>query len=346
VLFSRSISAFVLLFSSLCAPGSVHAAQAACDSLAQQVTAADHDLEGMQQSATPQLLQAASLGAVASANVLASANTIPGETPELAQLDVALLVQIGMLAQQAANQSSGLAADAFFSNVLASALPNMETSLVQLQRVVPFVQSAQVLQGLVQDVRLTASKAQATQQLRDDLRTSLQACQGNTDPCPLPFMRADRSVSPPGLRPLWSQAPDETLVDMGGGQWEVHFAYPADGGTSGPSIVDVVDTFSCTDQGLAKIGRQAVQTFGDGTTAAWGEDNYQGVLYPRSIAPGSAWDWTATQWSGDPGIAETWHTHVSDVGRETVGSVELIHLHVTTVTDTDTFESDEYVGRR
>jgi hypothetical protein len=345
-LYSRSISAFVLVCSSLFAPGNVHAAQAACDSLAQQVAAADHDLDNLQQSATPLLLQAATLGAVASADVLAAANTIPGETPELAQLDAALLVQIGMLAQQAANQSAGAPADAFFSNALATALPSMETTLVQLQRVLPFVQSAQVLQGQVQELRLTASKAQATQQLRDDLRNSLQTCQRGADPCPLPLMRADRSVSPPALQPLWGGAPNETVIDTGGGQWEVHFNYPADGGTSGPSIVEVVDTFSCSDQGLSKVGRQALQTFGDGTTAAWGEANYQGVLYPRSISPGASWDWTAVQWSGDPSIFETWHTHVADVGRESVGAVALIHLHVTTVTDTDTFESDEYLATR
>jgi hypothetical protein len=52
------------------------------------------------------------------------------------------------------------------------------------------------------------------------------------------------------------------------------------------------------------------------------------------------------QWSGDPSIAETWHTHVADVGRDSTGGVELIHLHVTTVTDTDTFESDEYLAQR
>jgi hypothetical protein len=214
----RSISVLVLLCSSLFAPGTVHSAQAACDSLAQQVAAADHDLDGLRQSATPLLLQVASLGAVASADVLAAAGTIPGETPELAQLDAALLVQIGMLAQQAANQSSSAPADAFFSNAVASALPSMETTLVQLQRALPFVQSAQVLRGQVQELRLTASKAQETQQLRDDLRNSLQTCQGGADPCPLPLMRADRSVSPPALRPLWSQALNETLVDTGGGQ--------------------------------------------------------------------------------------------------------------------------------
>jgi hypothetical protein len=345
-LYSRSVSALVVLLSSLFAPGSVHAAQAACDSLAQQVAAADHDLDNLQLSATPLLLQTATLGSVASAGVLAAANTIPGETPELAQLDAALLVQIGMLAQQAANQSSGAPADAFFANAVATALSSIETTLVQLQRVLPFVQSAQVLQGQVQELRLTASKAQATQQLRDDLRNSLQTCQRGADPCPLPLMRADRSVSPPTLRPLWSQALNEALVDTGGGQWEVHFNYPADGGTSGPSSVEVVDTFSCSDQGLSKVGRQAVQTFGDGTTAAWGEANYQGVLYPRSISPGAAWDWTAVQWSGDPSSAENWQTHVAAVGSETVGGVELIHLHVTTVTDTDTFESDEYLASR
>src|SRR5438552_1939559 len=105
-------------------------------------------------------------------------------------------------------------------------------------------------------------------------------------------------------------------------------------------------SFRTPDQGLSKVGRQAVQTFGDGTTAAWGEANYQGVLYPRSISPAAAWDWSAVQWSGDPSSAETWDTHVADVGRETVGAVELIHLHVTTVTDTDTFESDEYLASR
>jgi hypothetical protein len=136
VFFSRSISVFVLLLG-LCAPGTVHAAQATCDSLVQQVTAADHDLDSLQQSATPLLRQAASLGAVASADVLAGANAIPGETPELAQLDAGLLVQVGMLAQQAANQTSGTAADAFFSNAVAAALPIMETNLVQLQRVLP-----------------------------------------------------------------------------------------------------------------------------------------------------------------------------------------------------------------
>ena len=42
----------MLLFSSLFAPGTVHAAQAACDSLAQQVAAADHDLDNLELSAT------------------------------------------------------------------------------------------------------------------------------------------------------------------------------------------------------------------------------------------------------------------------------------------------------
>jgi hypothetical protein len=59
------------------------------------------------------------------------------------------------------------------------------------------------------------------------------------------------------------------------------------------------------------------------------------------------------QWSGDPGdaaVSETWHTHVADVGRETVtwpdGTFELVHLHVTTVTDTDAFEGDELLAHR
>jgi hypothetical protein len=172
------------------------------------------------------------------------------------------------------------------------------------------------------------------------------------DPCPLPFQRVDRPPSPETLRPLWSAQTDETVVDAGGGQWEVHFTYPADGGSSGPSIVEVVDTWSCTDRGLAKVGRNAIQTFGDGSSVSWGEENYQGVLYPRTLAPGAQWDWSAVQWSGDPTDAagsETWHAHVADVGRETVtwpdGAYDIDHLHVTTVTETTTFESDEYLAQ-
>jgi hypothetical protein len=77
----------------------------------------------------------------------------------------------------------------------------------------------------------------------------------------------------------------------------------------------------------------------------------QGVLYPRTIAPGAQCDWSAVQWSGDPSIAETWQTHVADAGRETAtwlqGTFELVHLHVTTVTDGgDTFDSDEVLAHR
>jgi hypothetical protein len=226
----------------------------------------------------------------------------------------------------------------------------METSLAQAQHVVAAVSSAQALQGAVQNLRLTDSKGVASTHQRDTLRAALQTCQQQADPCPFPYSRTDASGTQSSLRPLWSVQAGETVENVVGTRFEVQYSYPADGGTSGPSTVSVVDTWDCSDAGLMKVGRQAVQTFGDGTTAPWGEGDYQGVLYPREIAPGAQWDWTAAQWSGDPTTAEAWQTHVADVGRQTLtwpdGTFELIHLQLTEVTDTQTYTSDEYLVRR
>ena len=49
------------------------------------------------------------------------------------------------------------------------------------------------------------------------------------------------------------------------------------------STVDTVDTYRCAADGAAKVGRTALQSFLDGSTIAWGERDYRGTLWPRTI---------------------------------------------------------------
>jgi hypothetical protein len=65
----------------------------------------------------------------------------------------------------------------------------------------------------------------------------------------------------------------------------------------------------------------AVQSFPDGSTAIWGERNYIGTLWPKTITPGASWQWHTVQFSSDPAgdeadYEETFNVTVNDAGRE------------------------------
>src|SRR5262249_45718248 len=89
--------------------------------------------------------------------------------------------------------------------------------------------------------------------------------------------------------------------------------------------------------GATKVGRTAVESYPDGTTVQWGERNYSGTIWPKTIARGASWQWQAVQYSSDPAgvepdYEEMWNVTVHDAARELLqlphGTFEAIQLHM------------------
>jgi hypothetical protein len=226
---------------------------------------------------------------------------------------------------------------------LSDRLSNWQARLALVRSLAPYSAGLQAFDAAFQTLIQGSAEAEASLAIRNDLSKQLAACQ-QTDPsgaaargCGLPYYGLDRSgaqpslkAAVPGLRPEFQagdQWDDQSTADVATQQ----------GATPVVSSLTTVDTYRCVPDGTTKVGRTAVQAFPDDSTIAWGERNYEGTLWPKTISLGATWQWHAVQYSKDPdGVQadyeETWNVTVADVGREMLalpeGSFEAIHLQL------------------
>src|SRR5579859_53880 len=305
-------------------------AQDACGDLANQLAAQDRALSDAEVAALPWLKQAS----VSSASVapelaaLAASGTDPTLTPQLASTYGALAAQVGgemdLFASGADAQDS-----AMFASDLASRLLDWESRLAALQPLRASSPSLSAMLGAVQSLDPILGQAQAALALHNSLADALATCQAGASPlptlgCGITYFGLDRTTTPPTLR---SAVPALPSAAQQGARWDD----TTDQTTSEGATVHIVDTYTCNADGASKIGRSAVQTDPDGTTSQWGERDYSGTLWPKTIRPGAAWSWQAVQFL-DSDYTETWSVQVRDAGREALslaqGEFEAIQLHM------------------
>jgi len=326
-----ALLAVALLLAAQRAP--VHA-QDACGDIANQIAAEEQTLEQLQLQAVPWLQQAGSSGpAVAGELVTAAAQgQTPILTPPLADVDGATAAQIGAEMAEVASEADKQDGTAF-ARTLVQRIPDWQAALTPLQPLAAYSTNLDVLLSSGQSLTQVSTQAQAALGLRDNLSQSLAACQSANSQtpalgCGLTYFGLDRSTPQPTLKSAIPALPSGATP---GDEWTDATSYA----TSDGSTVDSDDTYTCTGDGATKVGRTATQTFPDGSTTQWGERDYVGTLWPRSIAPGASWMWQAVQYFGSPDTPadeETWKVTVHDAQREPLnlpqGKFEAIQLHM------------------
>ena len=316
------------------APAGSVTAQDACADLAGQVAAQEQALDDLRNEALPSLQQAnlSAAGVLGDLVAVAAQGDVALLTPEIAATDGALAAQIGAeMAQTASGADSQESAS--FARDLPNRVLDWQARLATLQPVATYSANLTALFSAVQSLSQVSAQAQAAVALRDSLSQALAACQSANPQmpalgCGLTYFGLDRSTPQAVLKTAVPALPGGAKP---GDQWTNTTDYT----TSDGSQVEAVDTYTCTNDGATKVGRAAVQTFPDGSSAQWGEQNYVGTLWPKTISPGASWQWQAVQYSGDPGgdaYEEMWNVTVTSGTRELVqlaqGRFEAIELHM------------------
>jgi hypothetical protein len=280
-----------------------------CSDLANQIAAQDQQLEQVKNDAGIWLRQASQSALVVPAELAVS-------TPELAQAYGALAAQVGAEMDLFANTADQ---DTFLPS-LSDHVVDWQSRLAPLLGVASSSPSLLIVSSALQSLSLDGAQALATLALRNDFSKQLVACQQPSTPvlgCGLTYFGLDRANPEPRPR---SAVPGLPADAAPGAQWD--YATSSD-------MVEFVDTYRCASDGATKVGRSAIQTFPDGTTTTWGERDYVGTLWPKTIAPGATWHWQTIQYSGD--YEEIMNVTVQDAGREQItlpqGGFEAIQLH-------------------
>jgi len=308
-------------------------AQDPCANLADQIAAQDQALDNLKNDALPWLKQASVSAATVPGELasVAAQGDVPILTPDLASTDGALAAQVGAEMDVFSSDADALDS-ASLATDLSSRLLDWQGRLAVLQSVAAYSAGLASMFSAMQYLGQNSSEAQAALSLRESLSQSLATCQAANANlpalgCGLTYFGLDRSTSPAVLKPAVPALPSGAQP---GDQWSDSVSYDAGQG----STVDRVDTFTCIGDGATKVGATAVQSYPDGSTVQWGESNYTGTLWPKTIPPGASWEWQASQYYGTPdaGDAETWNVTVDDAGRESLqlpqGNFEAIRLHM------------------
>jgi hypothetical protein len=335
--------ALILGFSAL-VPGQAMAADDPCGDLANQVAMSDHELDQARLTALGWLQQAGQSAPLVLPDLVGGAvqGSIPDLTPELAQTHGALVAQVGVEMQGLANSADTGDAASFLTQ-LGDRLSDWQARLALVRALAPYSAGLQSFDAVFQTLMQSSAEAQASLAIHDVLSKQLATCQqtnpsgGATQGCGLTYYGLDRSGTQPSLRPA---VPGLRPELQSGDQWDDQSTADVptrQGETPIVASVTTVDTYRCVPDGATKVGRTAVETLPDGSTIAWGERNYVGTLWPKTISPGATWQWHAVQYSKDPdGVQadyeEIWNVAVADVGREMLalpeGSFEAIQLHL------------------